>query len=71
MYEILPEGIEEIDKTDTEGFDKIKFGEIKPKIEILSLIDEITKDIQDSQIESEGKTRIIDKLSKLKTILNV
>ncbi|MHA7733676.1 hypothetical protein [Nitrosopumilus sp. S6] len=71
VYEILPEGIEEIDKTETEGFDKIKFGEIKPEIEILSLIDEVTKDIQDSQIELEKKTIIIDKLSKLKTKLNV
>lgn len=71
VYEILPEGIEEIDKTETEGFDKTKFGEIKPEVEILSLIDEVIKDIQDSQIESENKTKIVDKLSKLKTKLDV
>ena len=71
VYEILPEGIEEIDKTDAEGFDKIKFGKIKPEIEILSLIDEIVKEIQDSQMESEKKTNIIEKLSKIKTKLNV
>ena len=71
VYEILPEGIEEIDKTETEGFDKIKFGEIKPEVEILSLIDEVVKEIQDSQIESEKKTVITEKLSKLKTKLNV
>ncbi|KEQ56169.1 hypothetical protein AAA799E16_01413 [Marine Group I thaumarchaeote SCGC AAA799-E16] len=71
VYEILPEGVEEIDKTETEGFDKIKFGEIKPEVEILSLIDDVVKDIQDSQIELENKTKIIDKLSKLKTKLNV
>ena len=71
VYEILPEGIEEIDKTETEGFDKIRFGEIKPEIEILSLIDEVVKEIQDSQMESEKKTDIIEKLSKLKTKLNV
>ena len=71
VYEILPEGIDEIDKTETEGFDKIKFGEIKPEIEILSLIDEITKEIQDYQIETKKKTSIIEKLSKLKTKLNV
>ena len=71
VYEILPEGVEEIDKTETEGFDKIKFGELKPEIEILSLIDEVTKEIQDSQMEVEKKTSIIEKLSKLKTKLNV
>lgn len=71
VYEILPEGVEEIDKTETEGFDKIKFGELKPEIEILSLIDEVVKEIQDSQMEIEKKTSTIDKLSKLKTKLNV
>ncbi|ABX12623.1 hypothetical protein [Nitrosopumilus maritimus] len=71
VYEILPEGVEEIDKTETDGFDKIKFGEIKPEIEILSLIDDVVKEIQDSQIELEKKTNIIEKLSKLKTKLNV
>ena len=71
VYEILPEGIEEIDKTDAEGFDKIKFGELKPEIEIISLIDEIVKEIQDSHIEIEKKNTIIEKLSKLKTKLNV
>ena len=71
VYEILPEGIEEIDKTETEGFNKIKFGELKPEIEILSLIDEVTKEIQDSQMEVEKKKSITEKLSKLKTKLNV
>ncbi len=71
VYEILPEGVEEIDKTDVGGFDKINFDEIKPEIEILSLINKIVKDIQDSQIEAENKTKIIKKLSILKTKLSV
>ena len=71
VYEILPEGIEEIDKTEAEGFDKIKFGEIKSEIEILGLIDEVVKEIQDSQIELEKKTGIVEKLSKLKTKLDI
>lgn len=71
VYEILPEGIEEINKTETEGFDKIKFGKLKPEIEILSLIDEVTKEIQDSQMEVEKKKSITGKLSKLKIKLNV
>ena len=56
IYEILPEGIEEIDKTETQGFDKTSFGEVKPDVEILSIIDEVIKDIQDSQIEQSKKT---------------
>jgi len=31
IYEILPEGIQEIDKTETEGFDNIKFRKVKTK----------------------------------------
>ena len=30
VYEILPEGIEVIDKTETDGFENTKFGEVKP-----------------------------------------
>ena len=71
MYEILPEGVEEIDKTETEGFDKINFDEPKKEIEILSLIDEIIKEIQDSQIEQERKDTITSKLAKLKDKLEI
>ena len=31
IYEILPEGIEEIDKTETQGFNKINFGKLKSR----------------------------------------
>ncbi|MDH3489707.1 MAG: hypothetical protein OEL56_04585 [Nitrosopumilus sp.] len=71
VYEILPEGIEEIDKTDSEGFDKIKFKESKPGIEILGLIDEIVKEIQGSEMSQEGKEIILEKLSQLKEKLEI
>lgn len=71
VFEILPEGITEIDKTETEGFDKIKFSESKPEIEILSLVDEIIKEIQESQMEQTNKDSIISKLSRLKGKLEI
>lgn len=71
IFEILPEGITEIDKTETEGFDKITFAESKPEIEILSIIDEIIKEIQDSQLEQTDKNSINEKLSKLKDKLEI
>jgi len=71
IYEILPEGAEEIDKTDTEGFGNTNFDKPKPKVEILSLIDEITNEIQDSQIDQSEKDSIIGKLSKLKDRLEI
>jgi hypothetical protein len=71
VFEILSEGVEEIDKTETEGFDKIKFGEIKPEIEILSRVDEIIKEIQNTQLEQTKKDTIIKKLSELKNKLEI
>jgi DNA-binding PadR family transcriptional regulator len=71
IYEILPEGIEEIDKTETEGFDNTNFDESKSKVEIMSLIDEIIKEINDSQIEQVRKDSITEKLSELKNKLEI
>ena len=71
VFEILPEGMEEIDKTETEGFDKIKFGGIKPEIEILSKVDEIIKEIQDMQLEQPKKDTIIKKIYELKNKLEI
>jgi len=71
VYEILPEGIEEIDKTETVGFDNTNFDEFKPGVEILSMIDEIVKEIQDFEMEQSKKDSITGKLSKLKDKLQI
>ena len=70
IYEILPEGIEEIDKTETEGFDKTDFEVVKP-VEILSIIDDVIKEVQDTQLEQSKKDSINDKLAKLKNKLEI
>ncbi len=71
IYEILPEGIEKIDKTETEGFDNTNFDEFKPGVEILSMIDEIVKEIQDFEMDQSKKDSITGKLSKLKDKLKI
>ena len=71
IYEILPEGIKKIDKTDIEGFDKMKFREIKPEIEILSIIDNIITEIQEIPLKQTKKDSINEKLSKLKNKLEI
>ncbi len=71
VYEILPEGIEGIDKTETDGFDNTNFNESKPEVEILSLIDEIVKEIQDFQMDQSKKDSITGKLSNLKDKLEI
>jgi len=71
IYEIQPEGIEKIDKTDKEGFKNISFDELKPEIEILSKIDEIILEIKDSEMEQSKKDSIIEKLKQLKNKLEI
>jgi len=71
VYEILPEGILEIDKTETKGFENTKFGEIKQDVEILDSIEIIIKEIQDTQLEQSKKDSIIEKLSAIKEKLEI
>ncbi|MDH5463555.1 MAG: hypothetical protein OEY17_07115 [Nitrosopumilus sp.] len=71
VYEILPEGIEEIDKTDANGFDKIDFEESNPETTLIGLIDEIAKEIQDSEMNQVKKETILEKVSELKEKLEI
>ena len=71
VYEILPEGILEIDKTETDGFDNTQFGKIKQDVEILSVIELVIKEIQNTQLEQTKKDSIVEKLSTLKEKLKI
>jgi len=71
VFEIMPEGIEEIDKTETDGFGNTNFNKHKPEVEILSLIEEIVKEIQGSQMDQTKKDSIIEKLFKLEDKLKI
>jgi len=71
IYEILPEGIEKIDKTETEGFDNTNVHKSKSNGEIFSLIDEIMKEIQNLEMNQPKKDSITGKLSKLKDRLEI
>jgi len=67
----LPEGIHKIDKTETEGFDQINFGESRLNGEILEIIDEIKEEIQITNIPESEKNNIIVKLNNLKNRLEI
>ena len=71
IYEILPEGIQEIDKTETEGFDNIKFRNVKPNGGILKIIDEIKKEVNNLQISQSQKDKILEKLLNLENKLEI
>ncbi len=71
VFEILSEGIEEIDKTETEGFNKIKFGEQKSEEGILDTVDAIIKDIEEASFDQKKKAIIVEKLTGLKSKLRI
>ena len=70
MYEILPEGIEEIDKTETEGFNEKKFGESKQRVETTEIINQIIKEIESLEISEKKKENITQQIIKLKNKLS-
>jgi hypothetical protein len=69
VYEILSEGIEKIDITETKGFNINSKRESEG--EVFSTIDEIIKEIQESQIEQAKKDNITEKLFFLKNKLEI
>jgi hypothetical protein len=69
VYEILSEGIEKIDIAETKGFNINS--KRKSEGEIFSTIDEIIKEIQESQIEQTKKDNITEKLFFLKNKLEI
>ena len=71
MYEILPEGIEQIDKTETEGFNEKKFGESKQRVETTEIINQIIKEIESLEISEKRKENITQQIIKLKNKLEI
>ncbi|MDC4214000.1 MAG: hypothetical protein MT334_05165 [Candidatus Nitrosopumilus limneticus] len=71
MYEILPEGIEEIDKTDIQGFNKLNFIKVESNGGILEIIKEIENEIEKLDINEPEKRSIIQKFENLKSKLKI
>lgn len=71
MYEILPDGIEQISKTKSDGFNQPpEVG--KFQIEILSIIDETIEEIKELQeISNLRKEKLISNLLKVKEKLEI
>ncbi len=71
VFEILPKGVQRIDKTDVDGFANIATDAIKPQVEILSKIDEIVQEIRDMEFNQLEKDSILAKLYQLKDQLKI
>ena len=71
IYEILPEGIQEIDKTDTQGFNKSNFSKVTLNGGIIEIINQIQNEIQKANITEHDKNKIIEKEKDLKNRLEI
>ena len=71
IYEILPEGIQEIDKTDTQGFNKSNFSKVTLNGGIIEIINQIQNEIEKSNITEHDKNKIIEKVKDLKNRLEI
>ncbi|MBS3925822.1 MAG: hypothetical protein KGZ34_03925 [Nitrosarchaeum sp.] len=70
MYEILPEGVEEIKKIEEFGFQS-NLEENTSKKEIFELINELVEEFSNESIEDSKKKEIILKLEKIKEKLSL
>lgn len=70
MYEILPEGVEEIKKIEEFGFQN-NSEENTSKKEIFELINELVEEFSNESIEDSKKKEIILKLEKIKEKLSL
>ncbi len=66
IFEILPQGAEAVDRTETEGFEKTDLDKSNQGIEISSIIYDIQKEVQDSQMKSAQKEAVARKLAELR-----
>jgi hypothetical protein len=71
MYEILPEGIEEIKKIEEFGFQNRELEGKNPKKEIFELINELMEEINNELDLNDKKKYMVLKLDKIKKILNL
>ena len=66
VYEILPEGVEKIHSVEIEGVDKHTLKEnLDKKAEVTTIINQITRDVNDLEISFDKKEKIITGLQKI------
>ena len=70
-FEILQEGKEYLEKIETEGIPDEILGTPPAEIEILELLDDITTEINSSELSKESQDKIISKINQIRNKLNV
>ncbi len=72
MFEILPEGLEEIEKIQKDGFENAELVIKENKnLDILDLLNEIKKIIEKESIGEERKSQIINKIAEIEKKLGI
>ena len=73
MFEIMPTGVEQLDKINSEGYDnaQLVFEKSDEKKDIFDIIEELKEIIKSNEIDDSVKTTIIEKLEKIKSRLKI
>ena len=66
VFEILPEGVEKLQKAEKEGMTNEDLTKINPITEITSILNQVIKEINELGVESEKKEEIVSKLNTVK-----
>ena len=70
-FEILQEGKEYLEKIKTNGIPEKILGSPPAEIEILELLDDIIKEVNNSDMPKESQDKIISKINQIRNKLNV
>lgn len=73
MFEIMPTGIEQLEKINSEGFDNANLILKEPthQKDVFELIDEIKQTLESQSLEKSAKQLILEKLEKIKEKLKI
>ena len=73
MFEIMPTGIEQLEKINAEGYEnaQLVFEKSDERKDVFDIIDEIKEIIKSNEMDDSVKTTIIEKLEKIKSRLKI
>ena len=73
MFEILPSGIEELEKVNSKGFDysDLILGKKSSDKDVYELLDEIKGILESESLEEESKKKILEKIEQIKSKLKI
>ena len=73
MFEIMPTGVEQLEKINSEGYDnaQLVFEKSDEREDVFDTIEEVKKIIKSNEMDDSVRTKILEKLEKIKSRLKI